>query len=385
MIRFAHGAATDVGRVRSGNEDSFLVAEALFAVADGMGGHRGGEVASATALETLRISILEPNAEALRAAAEAANRAVFDQSLTDPELAGMGTTLCGIALVRDHEGRPSIGIVNVGDSRVYLLRGGQFRQLTLDHSLVETMVRGGQISADEAATHPGRNVLTRALGIEPDIEVDLFSEPVLEGDRYLLCSDGLYNELHDDQVSAVLRRLAAPWEAASELVRLATEAGGRDNVTVVIADVLADEGDGPVDGLIGTTVASPTPPEEDPLGLSAPRTEQLPVVKTPDSNVVEPTATEPTATAATSRPRITWRVWAFVAAVIVVFGVAIGAVLASRGGDEPRRTTTSTSSSSSSSSSTSSSTTTAAAGEPSTSAPTPTQAPAPAAPAQPTR
>ena len=378
MIRFAHGAATDVGRVRSGNEDSFLVAEALFAVADGMGGHRGGEVASATALETLRTSILEPNAEALRGAAEAANRAVFDQSLTDPELAGMGTTLCGIALVRDHEGHPSIGIVNVGDSRVYLLRGGQFRQLTLDHSLVETMVRGGQISPDEAATHPGRNVLTRALGIEPDIEVDLFSEPVLEGDRYLLCSDGLYNELHDDQISAVLRRLAAPWEAASELVRLATEAGGRDNVTVVIADVQADEGDDAVDGLIGTTVAKAASPEEDPLGLAAPRTEQFPAVVADDPELGLRDETEPPKAASSPRARITWRVWAFVASVVIVFGVAIGAVLASRGGEEPRSTST-TSSSSSSSSSTSTVSTTSST----TVTVSPTSVPASAAPAQP--
>lgn len=345
MIRFAHGAATDVGRVRSGNEDNFLVAESLFAVADGMGGHRGGEVASADALETLRTSILEPSPESLRAAVEAANRSVFEHSLTDPGLAGMGTTLCAVALVRDDEGAASIGIVNVGDSRVYLLRDGEFRQITLDHSLVETMVRGGQLSPDEAAVHPGRNVLTRALGIEPEIDVDLFSESVMEGDRYLLCSDGLYNELHDDQISAVLRRLAAPWEAASELVRRATEAGGRDNVTVVVVDVLDDDGEGPVDGLIGTTVATPADAAEDPLGLSAPRTEQLPAVDLEEPDSPSAVAGQPAAVkAAKPRLRLTWRVWVFVSALVIVFGVAIAAVLAARDG-EPSPTTSTTSSS----------------------------------------
>jgi protein phosphatase len=383
VIRFAHGSATDVGRVRSLNEDSLLVAESLFAVADGMGGHRGGEVASAEALEALRTSVLEPDAAALVGAVEAANRAVFEHSMADPELAGMGTTLCAVAVVRDDEGAASIAIVNVGDSRVYLLRDGDFGQLTLDHSLVETMVRGGQLSPDEAAVHPGRNVLTRALGIEPEIDVDLFHEPVRPGDRFLLCSDGLFNELHDDQISAVLRRLADPSDAAAELVRLAGEAGGRDNITVVIVDVV--EGDGTeAHGPIGTATADRTAPAtEDPVGLTTQPTAQVPALGTlPD----EPTAPRPARATAPSdaapvaasstrverrrqrrRSAITWRVWLFVAAIVVLAGVVIGVVVA--GGSSSSTTTVPApepTSSTSSSTSTSSTTPTPTAPVPTT-------------------
>jgi protein phosphatase len=373
VIRFAHGTATDVGRVRSLNEDSFLVAESLFAVADGMGGHRGGEVASAEALEALRTSVLEPDAAALVGAVESANRAVFEHSLTDPELSGMGTTICAVALVRDDEGTPTIAIVNVGDSRVYLLSpDGEFRQLTEDHSLVETMVRGGQLSPDEAAVHPGRNVLTRALGIEPEIEVDLFHQPVRTGDRFLLCSDGLFNELHDDQISAVLRRLDQPTDAASELVRRATEAGGRDNVTVVIVDVV--EGDGVEEdrGLVGgAPAARPAPATDDPLGLTT-DTAQHPTIAEEAAADLPAAAPEPPPPPP-ARPRITWRVWAFVAAVIVVIGVAVGAVVAS--GDSPtttvpRTSTTPPPSTSSTSTTAPGATTTAIAGAPPATAPT---------------
>jgi protein phosphatase len=337
VIRFAHGAATDVGRVRSLNEDSFLVAEALFAVADGMGGHRGGEVASAEALEALRTSVLEPDAAALVGAVESANRKVFEHSLADPELSGMGTTICAVALVRDDEGEASMAIVNVGDSRVYLLSGGEFRQLTEDHSLVETMVRGGQLSPDEAAVHPGRNVLTRALGIEPEIEVDLFRQPVRAGDRFLLCSDGLFNELHDDQISAVLRRLDRPSDAASDLVRRAAEAGGRDNITAVIVDIVEGDGVDRVDGSIGTAApAEPAPATEDPLGLTT-DADTAPHPTVEDATSADPPPAAKAATAATAerphrnRPRITWRVWTFVAAVVVVLGVAVGAAIATGG------------------------------------------------------
>lgn len=288
MIRFAHGAATDVGRVRGHNEDSLLVAEALFAVADGMGGHRGGEVASADALETLRTTVLDPDSAAIHDAVLAANRHVFERSVTEPQLAGMGTTLCLVALVHDEDSEQSIAIANVGDSRVYLLRDGEFRQITLDHSLVETMVRGGQLSPDEAAVHPGRNVLTRALGIEPDLEVDLFSEPAAAGDRYLLCSDGLYNELSDDEIAATLRRVDAPWNAASELVAAAVDAGGRDNVTVVVVDVIDDDGSSSlVDGLIGTSASA----DADAAHLE--ETEVAPTAQLPVVDPTEPGAVAP--------------------------------------------------------------------------------------------
>jgi protein phosphatase len=341
VIRFAHGAATDVGRIRSLNEDNLLVAESLFAVADGMGGHRGGEVASAEALESLRTTVLEPDAAALRSAVETANRAVFEHSLVDPELSGMGTTLCAVALVRDDEGAASIAVANVGDSRVYLLSGDDFRQITEDHSLVETMVRGGQLSPDEAAVHPGRNVLTRALGIEPEIEVDLFAEPVRTGDRFLLCSDGLFNELQDDEIAGVLRRIDAPDEVAHELVRLATEAGGRDNVTAVIVDVLDDEADGRGARRSAATGASDRPATAGGDGHPGERTEQYPAVDVASANPAEvvsgeapshqavPSETESRDVAPTPKTEssITWRVWAFVAAVVVVIAVAVVAVV----------------------------------------------------------
>jgi protein phosphatase len=359
VIRFAHGAATDVGRIRSLNEDNLLVAESLFAVADGMGGHRGGEVASAEALESLRTSVLEPDAAALRSAVETANRAVFEHSLVDPELSGMGTTLCAVALVRDDDGAASIAVVNVGDSRVYLLSDGDFRQITEDHSLVETMVRGGQLSPDEAAVHPGRNVLTRALGIEPEIEVDLFAEPVRSGDRFLLCSDGLFNELQDDQIAAVLRRLDAPGDVADELVRMATEAGGRDNVTAVIVDVLDDEADGRRARRSTDGGASDGPSTAGGDGHAGERTEQYPAVDVASAAPTDAASAESpplegarTETASRESGRgdaaritpgarpgsdavptpkvhssVTWRVWAFVAAVVVVIVAAIVAVV----------------------------------------------------------
>jgi protein phosphatase len=248
---------------------------------------------------------------------------------------------------------------------VYLLTGGELRQLTEDHSLVETMVRGGQLSPDEAAVHPGRNVLTRALGIEPEIEVDLFHEPVRAGDRYLLCSDGLFNELHDDQISAVLRRLAEPWDAAAELVRLAAEAGGRDNITAVIVDVVEGDALDGVDGLIGTHSREAASATDDPLGLTAQPTEQVPAV---DASAPAPAAPPPLAAVTPvvappkrrrrSRPTITWRVWAFVAAIIIVVGVAIGAVLVSSDDDPADFVPSTTSSSSTTSTSTSTSSTT---------------------------
>ncbi len=407
MIRFAHGAATDVGRVRGHNEDSLLVAEALFAVADGMGGHRGGEVASADALETLRTTVLDPDAAAIHDAVLAANRHVFERSVTEPQLAGMGTTLCVVALVHDEDSEQSIAIANVGDSRVYLLRDGGFRQITLDHSLVETMVRGGQLSPDEAAVHPGRNVLTRALGIEPDLEVDLFSEPVAAGDRYLLCSDGLYNELSDDEIAATLRRVDAPWDAASELVAAAVDAGGRDNVTVVVVDVIDDDGSGRVDGLIGTSAladADTAHLEETDVAPTA----QLPVVDAtepgdaaPDEATATPTsgsvpddaiarASEGGAPSAPRRaPGRLLRT--LIVLVIIAVAVGIGVVLASRNGPDadgngPPLSSTSTTSTTTTSTTTTTTTTVSeavpgAAVEPPQPAPTVTpEAPATAGP-----
>lgn len=237
MITFRVGAATDVGRVRSNNQDSNLVATNLYAVADGMGGHQGGEVASAIAVDTLKDAVTEPTAESLIEGVKLANRTIFERQADAPELRGMGTTLCAVALVETADDTEEILVVNVGDSRVYRFRDDELTQITRDHSLVEDLRREGRLTDAEAAVHPHRNVLTRALGIDTNVVVDDFRLEPQRDDRFLLCSDGLFNEVSEDRIAATLRRLADPDDAASELVRLANENGGRDNITCVIVDI----------------------------------------------------------------------------------------------------------------------------------------------------
>ncbi len=250
MTRLVGGAHSDVGRVRSVNQDAALASSRLrlFAVADGMGGHRGGEVASALALEALTAGTdaALDTVDTLVDLVLDANDRILDQARRDPDLFGMGTTLCAIALVRGDDdaelGAERVAIVNVGDSRVYLLAHGALQQLTEDHSLVQDMVRDGQLTAEEAAVHPRRNILTRALGIEPEVDVDWWERPARLTDRYLLCSDGLFNEVSEDRIAAVLRQVADPEAAAKELVGLANARGGRDNITCIVVDVVGDAG-----------------------------------------------------------------------------------------------------------------------------------------------
>lgn len=244
MTQFAWGVASDTGRVRTGNEDFVLAAGTLFAVADGMGGHSGGEIASHLAIESV-MRIYDDGGrhttDALVEAVQLANDALVQRAEREPELKGMGTTICALALVDGAE-QPLIGVINVGDSRLYLLKdGGDLEQITEDHSLVATLERQGRISKAEAAVHPQRNIITRALGIDSAVMVDSWEIVPFVGDRYLICSDGLYNEVDDPKVAAVLRRLADPGEAARELVRLANESGGRDNISVVVVDVVDDD------------------------------------------------------------------------------------------------------------------------------------------------
>jgi protein phosphatase len=231
--------ATHVGRVRSKNDDRYLTHAELWVVADGMGGHRGGDVAARLACESLAQGLPAPSVEGLVDAIDAANQAVHNAGSSDPDLTGMGTTVVALALVND-SGEEVLAVASVGDSRVYRLTGGELEQLTEDHSLVADMVREGSLSPEEAATHPQRNILTRVLGVYDEIPVDVVTIIPHHGDRYLLCSDGLFNEVSEDGIGAVLRRLAEPADAADELVRLAVEAGGRDNVTVVVVDVVSD-------------------------------------------------------------------------------------------------------------------------------------------------
>lgn len=232
------GSASHVGRVRTVNEDRLLESVALFAVADGMGGHAGGEVASGLAIEVLqRRFAADPTASGLVAAVQAANRAVWDRSLQDSEVRGMGTTLAAAALVPTADGDRLI-VVNVGDSRVYRYRQGRLEQMTTDHSVAEELVARGELSEAEAAVHPQRHILTRALGVAPEVEVDAWELAPSEGERFLLCSDGLTNEVGEDQIARVLAQLPDPQAVADRLVALANQHGGSDNVTVVVVDVL---------------------------------------------------------------------------------------------------------------------------------------------------
>ncbi|HEX9123462.1 MAG TPA: Stp1/IreP family PP2C-type Ser/Thr phosphatase [Actinomycetota bacterium] len=238
-MRVRAAAATDIGMVRERNEDSYLVDEPLFAVADGMGGHLGGEVASRLAVETLERLFHRREGE-LPDQVREANRAVFERSVVDRSVAGMGTTLT-VAMVEGNR----IRLAHVGDSRAYLLRDGVLRLLTEDHTLVHRMVQEGEISEQEAEVHPQRSILTRALGVDLWVEVDEDDLEVRPSDRILLCTDGLTGMVHEDQIREILAAGRDPRETAEELVRRANESGGIDNITVVILDVDETDTDAP--------------------------------------------------------------------------------------------------------------------------------------------
>jgi PPM family protein phosphatase len=249
-MRTRVGATTDIGQVREGNEDAILINDPLYAVADGMGGHRGGEVASNLALQTVE-QMFAQRQGTLTEQVERANRAVFERSQSDRDVSGMGTTLTA-ALI---EGG-AVRLAHVGDSRAYLFRGGKLQLLTEDHTLVHRMVVEGEITETEAENHPHRSVLTRALGVEGDVRVDETKVEVGDGDRLLLCTDGLTGMLSEDEIESILQDVRDPQEAVDRLVREANRAGGIDNITAVIVDFTED---GRVDGS-GTKEVSHTRP-----------------------------------------------------------------------------------------------------------------------------
>ncbi len=263
-MRVVAAAATDIGQVREGNEDAYLLLDPLYAVADGMGGHRGGEVASNLALETVQ-RLFEADEGSLTEQVELANRAVFERSQADREVSGMGTTLTA-ALVEGNRAR----LAHVGDSRAYLLRDGVLTLLTEDHTLVHRMVQEGEITESEAETHPHRSILTRALGVEGALQVDEAFVELREGDRLLLCTDGLTAMVSDDRIRGVLSETPDPREAAEHLVLAANGAGGIDNITVVILDVV---GDGPPAGrAVAEELASEPPVRHDTVPAPGPPT-----------------------------------------------------------------------------------------------------------------
>ncbi len=247
MLTLEHASLSDRGRVRQNNEDAcaIFVPEgageladrgAVFVVADGMGGHRGGEIASRIAVRTI-VAFYTANAEedrshALARAFREANKTIIEESVADSTLFGMGTTCTALALNR---GRAYLA--HVGDSRAYLLRGGRIQQITHDHSIVGEMVRSGILSDEDARHHPKRNVITKSLGAQDEIAADMPAALELEtNDSFLLCSDGLTAYLSDEDIAGILSA-SPPAEACKKLVKMANDAGGRDNITVLVVTV----------------------------------------------------------------------------------------------------------------------------------------------------
>jgi PPM family protein phosphatase len=300
MIQLAGGAESSRGQVRSQNQDRCLLTPAVAGVADGMGGHAAGETAAQIAVDGLtglrRPLALEDLVDAVREA----NEKILEQA-DDPRYRGMGTTLVALTIIDD-----DVVVINVGDSRAYRLVDGGLEQLTEDHSLVEDLVRQGQLTADEARVHPQRNIVTRALGIGDDLDIDVFRTAAHPGDRYLLCSDGLFNEVEPERIAGELRRWDDPADAARQLVLLANEAGARDNVTCVVVDL---DGDG--DGTAAGTVADRTV-RPDVAGFRAPPSRPP----------------RPAVSADRERRRVVpWRAVPYVLGVLVITGVAVGGTL----------------------------------------------------------
>lgn len=368
MIRLDIGATSEVGQVRTLNEDAYLSADGLAVVADGMGGHRAGEVASAATVDVLAGVEGNRSLDDQVRAVHRANREISERSAGDPDLMGMGTTVCVVGLVR-REDRDEIAVLNVGDSRVYLFADGTLTQLTEDHSLVETLVHEGRLTPEEARDHPQKNVLTRALGVEPLVVVDAWLLEPRDKDRILLCSDGLTNELSDERIAEILSEPEGPEVLARRLVAAADAAGGRDNITALVADV---SGTGEDPAPIGDRFRRITTPAVDLSDEHGPHTETvLAVVDTggatdadgdapvdsqepstvdaadPDSDPGGTDPSDPTdlvggdpeiaALAASNREQNEsleleiaranrWRTAAFVLAILAVLGLAVGAI-----------------------------------------------------------
>jgi serine/threonine protein phosphatase PrpC len=240
MTTLTTASATETGRVRPSNQDAVLVGKRVFAVADGFGS--SGERASRLAVEALEEAFdAKPDRAGLVDAFRAANDAVWQEADADSDLVGMGTTLTAMGVSpgpSDSDGDgDSLTVVNIGDSRAYVLRNGELRRLTVDHSHVQQLVQAGELSPEKARAHPERAMLTKAVGIGPSVEADVVDGRCEQGDRFLLCTDGLCADLEDAEIGAVLSTIAGAEEAVAELVRLAMAGGGHDNVSVVVVDI----------------------------------------------------------------------------------------------------------------------------------------------------
>ena len=229
---------THIGNVRKSNQDALLVQPGefgLYGVADGMGGHKAGDVASRMAVETLKeaLSSARPNEESLRKAIEKANAEIYAAQCENPDLNGMGTTLTVI-----WEDKRRILLGHVGDSRAYRVRGSRIEQVSQDHSMVAELVRDGLITQEEALVHPYRNIITRALGVDAEVTADIISMNKRKGDKYLICSDGLSEYVRENEMLEILASMPMS-EAADTMLSMALDGGGHDNISLVIAEVSA--------------------------------------------------------------------------------------------------------------------------------------------------
>lgn len=321
MTALRTGAVTDVGRVRTNNEDQMLVTESLFAVADGMGGHAAGEVAALVAVDTLRDEFAgNPTADGLVDATRTANTNVIARAEADVATRGMGTTVCAAALVPNEDGHDTLVIVNVGDSRAYLLRDGELSQITEDHSVADELMRAGQLTEEQAAVDRRRHVLTRVLGDGDMVSPDRFDLDPFRGDRILLATDGLTNEVPDGEIASILRRIEDPGEAARELVRVAKNNGGADNITVILIDVIDDEGKAEE----ASEALANEPPRPRGLITAAERDSKL---RDLDAESRPASANRPSSFDEPTRPRRKLKITIFGLAVLAVIAGAVGAVL----------------------------------------------------------
>jgi serine/threonine protein phosphatase PrpC len=348
MLRAAETALrTDTGRQRRDNEDNAFARAPVFVVADGMGGAQAGEVASKIAIETFEQGLPDAGSseERLAERVREANHQIHELSRTDRERAGMGTTLTA-AYVDD----ASVAIAHVGDSRAYLFRDGSLERLTQDHSLVEELVRQQKLTPEQAAGHPQRSIITRALGPEANVEVDTWTYPVRAGDILLLCSDGLTTMISEDRVAEILREANSLKGSADALIDAANEAGGRDNITVVLFRLEEVGGDGQADQPTMIGVPGPDTAELDEASIGAePESDSHGAAGSAHTATTTPTATVarpatrqrlqpiPPRPAAGARPperrRLTRTVKLFaalVAILAVLFLIGGGGYLASR-------------------------------------------------------
>ncbi|MET3946275.1 serine/threonine protein phosphatase PrpC [Arthrobacter sp. UYCu512] len=259
-LRLSCGYGTDRGLRREMNEDSYIAADPVFAVADGMGGHEAGEIASGICVRTLaRIPQLASGGRDATAGVVQEYLLLADESIREATGSRAGTTLSGVVVV-EQTGVPYWLVLNIGDSRTYRLSQGQLSQVSVDHSEVQELVDAGQISPAQAAVHPRRHVVTRALGTGDEIEADYWLLPIEEGDRILVCSDGLNGELDDEHIGSILRSRADPQAAVDELIQAALRSGGRDNVTCIVLDATDVSND---DGVVRTAPRSASAAEDE--------------------------------------------------------------------------------------------------------------------------